>query len=281
MTERGGRLARPDRRVVVTGLAAGLALAAQPAAATEVVTSDDGLDAGPIQVPAPGGPLPGYQARPKGGTDLPVVLVVQEIFGLHAHIRDVCRRLARQGWLACSVELFARHGDVSKLTDIQQVLGVVAKVPDAEVLADLDALAAWAGAHGGDVDRMGITGFCWGGRIVWLYAAHRSGLKAGVAWYGRLRGQADPLHPRHPLDVVPELQAPVLGLYGGKDGGIPVADVDAMRAALAAAGRPGELVVYPEASHAFHADYRPSYRAEDAADGARRMAAWFRAHGAA
>ncbi|MCA9572669.1 MAG: dienelactone hydrolase family protein, partial [Myxococcales bacterium] len=202
-------------------------------------------------------------------------------FGLHEHIQDVCRRLAKEGYLAVSCELYARQGDVSKLDGFPAILEVVRRVPDAQVMSDLDALAAWAGAHGGDTSRMGITGFCWGGRIVWLYAAHLAGLKAGVAWYGRLKGDADPLHPTHPLEQVAALKAPVLGLYGGNDQGIPVADVEAMRAALAAAGKPGELVIYPEAPHGFHADYRPSYTAEAAMDGFAKLLAWFRQHGVA
>jgi carboxymethylenebutenolidase len=209
-----------------------------------------------------------------------VILVVQEIFGVHEHIRDVCRRLAKRGYLAVAPELYARQGDVSRLADIGQIMPIVAKVPDAQVMGDLDAAAAWARSTGhADPARLGVTGFCWGGRIVWLYAAHNPALKAGVAWYGRLVGQTDPLHPHNPADLAAQVKAPVLGLYGGQDGGIPQDSVAAMRAALKAAGRHAEIVVYPDAGHGFHADYRPSYNARDAADGDRRMYAWFKAHG--
>ncbi|MCB9682553.1 MAG: dienelactone hydrolase family protein [Alphaproteobacteria bacterium] len=270
----------PSRRAfLVTTLATGFALSARPAQASTVVTAADGLDCGPVSVPVPGGTSPGYVARPKGKANPPVVLVVQEIFGLHEHIQDVCRRLARDGFMAVSVELYARQGDVTKLTDIQQVLAVVRQVPDAQVLGDLDALVAFAKAQGGDTSKLGITGFCWGGRIVWLYAAHRADLRAGVAWYGRLRGEASALQPTHPLDVVASIKAPVLGLYGAKDTGIPVADVTAMDAALTQAGTPHAFHVYDDAGHAFHADYRPSYVEADAKDGYRRMLAWFREHG--
>jgi carboxymethylenebutenolidase len=209
--------------------------------------------------------------------------VIQEIFGVHEHIRDVCRRLARLGYFAVATELYARQGDVHGMTDIQEVVTkVVARVPDAQVLSDLDATVAWAAASGkADATRLGITGFCWGGRIVWLYAAHSPALKAGVAWYGRLEGTADPLHPKHPIDVAADLKAPVLGLYGAADTGIPVESVEKMRAALRAAGARSEIVLYPDAPHGFHADYRPSYRAGPAAQGWQRMLEWFRSHGVA
>jgi carboxymethylenebutenolidase len=212
---------------------------------------------------------------------LATVLVVQEIFGVHEHIRDICRRFAKVGYVAVAPELYARQGDVSKVANIQEIMPIVSRVPDAQVMADLDATVAWARASSkGDAKKLGITGFCWGGRIVWLYAAHNPGLKAGVAWYGRLTGKTSELQPRNPLDVASELKAPVLGLYGGQDQGIPLADVDAMRAALSAAKSPSEIIVYPDAPHGFHADYRPSYRASDAADGWQKLQAWFRKHGA-
>jgi carboxymethylenebutenolidase len=200
---------------------------------------------------------------------------------VHEHIKDVCRRFARQGYCAIAPELYARQGDVSKISDWKQIFAeVVSKVPDAQVMSDLDATAAWAvKSSKGDKRKLAITGFCWGGRITWLYAAHNKDLKAGVAWYGRLKGEATELQPKFPLAVVAGIDAPVLGLYGGKDQGIPLADVDAMRAALKAAGKPSEIVVYPEAGHAFLADYRPSYRAEDAAAGWAACLAWFHKHG--
>ncbi len=266
-----------DRRdFVATALAAGFALAVQPIQAqTVVVTEAAGLDAGMASVAVKGGNLPVYFARPAGEKDLPIVLVVQEIFGVHEYIRDVCRRLAKLGYLAIAPELYFRQGDPAKLGSIPAILEtIVSKVSDAQVLADLDAAAAWARTQGGDPARLAITGFCWGGRIVWLYAAHNPALKAGVAWYGKLRGAASALTPKHPIDLAGALHAPVLGLYGGQDQGIPLGDVEAMRKALTAAGDRSEIVVYPDAPHAFHADYRPSYRKEDAEDGWLRLQQW-------
>lgn len=246
---------------------------------TVIHTDTNGLRAGEVQIPAGSDSLPAYVAAPAGATSLPVILVVQEIFGVHEHIRDICRRLAHEGYLAIAPELYFRQGDASAYDDIQTLFTeLVNKVPDAQVMSDLDVAAAWAGANGGDAARMGITGFCWGGRITWLYAAHSTQLRAGVAWYGRLQGPTDGIKPRHPVDVAPELQAPVLGLYGGQDTGIPLADVGAMKIALAGgstAARSSEFVVYDDAPHAFLADYRPSYCAQDAQDGWSRMLDWF------
>jgi carboxymethylenebutenolidase len=220
---------------------------------------------------------------PATGGPFPIVLVVQEIFGVHEHIKDVCRRFAKEGHCAVAPELYARQGDVSKYTDYKQIFAeVVSKVPDAQVMSDLDAAVAWAAKSGsGDAARVGVTGFCWGGRITWLYAAHSATLKAGVAWYGRLVGEATPLQPKYPIDVAAQLKAPVLGLYGGQDQGIPLTDVEKMRAALAAAKQPSEIHVYPEAPHGFHADYRPSFREADARDAWRRCLEWFRKNGVA
>ena len=269
------------RQVLVTSLASGFALAVQPVSAGTVTTSSDGLVASDVKIPVADGEIPGYRAMPAKGGDFPLVLVVQEIFGVHEHIRDVCRRFAREGYLAVAPELYARQGDVSKIADWKQIIAeVVSRVPDAQVMSDLDSTVAWARKSGkGNADKVAITGFCWGGRITWLYAAHSPGLKAGVAWYGRLRGETTELQPRYPLDVVADLRAPVLGLYGGQDQGIPLADVEEMRAALKAAGKPSEIVVFPDAGHAFLADYRPSYNAAAAADGWARALAWFRSHG--
>src|SRR5262245_32960021 len=270
------------REFVVTSLAAGFAAAVRPVIAQTVVATDsDGLVAGEVKVPAGGGESPAYRAMPASGKSFPVVLVVQEIFGVHEHIRDVCRRFAKLGHLAVAPELFARQGDVSKIGDAQEIVStVVSKVPDAQVMSDLDATVAWAGTTGGNVAKLGITGFCWGGRIVWLYAAHSPKLKAGVAWYGRLIGPTTELQPKNPIDVVRDLKAPVLGLYGGADQGIPPESIAQMRAALKAAGQPSEVVVYPDAPHGFFADYRPSYRPEAAKDGWKRLLEWFRKHGA-
>jgi len=213
------------------------------------------------------------------------VLVVSEIFGVHEHIADVARRFAKAGYLAIAPELFVRQGDAQSFDEVARLLSeVIAKVPDEQVMGDLDAALAWARGHGGDTAKAGITGFCWGGRITWLFAAHQPQVKAGVAWYGRLVGQPSPLTPRHPVDVAGSLRGPVLGLYGEKDTGIPLDSVDTMKAALAAgspAARKSEFVIYPDAPHAFHADYRPSYRKEAAEDGWKRCLAWFKAHGVA
>jgi Dienelactone hydrolase and related enzymes len=269
------------RAFVVTTLGAGFAIAVQPVMAqTAIRTGTDGLTAGEVRVPTGDGEMVAYRAQPASGGPFPVILVVQEIFGVHEHIADVCRRLAKLGYQAIAPELFARQGDPRTISNVQELLStIVSKVPDAQVMSDLDACVAWAGAHGGEPDRLGITGFCWGGRITWLYAAHNPRLKAGVAWYGRLVGQASALTPAHPVDLAAKIQAPVLGLYGGADQGIPLDTVQAMRERLEAAGGRSMIHVYDEAPHAFHADYRPSYRAEPAQDGWQRMLAWFREHG--
>ncbi|QNM96136.1 dienelactone hydrolase family protein [Chitinimonas koreensis] len=275
------RTAFNRREFVVGSLAAGFALAVLPDASAEpIVTDADGLVAGEVRIPVEGGEVAAYRAMPAGKGPFPIVLVVQEIFGVHEHIRDVCRRLAKQGYLAVATELYARQGDVSKLAEIKDIMEkVVSKVPDAQVLDDLDRTAAWAGAHGGDSDRLAITGFCWGGRITWLYSAHNPRVKAGVAWYGRLVGQPSATTPRHPIDVVDQLKAPVLGLYGDADNGIPNDTVEKMRSALKAAGKPSEIVLFHGVGHAFNADYRPSYRRDAALDGWQRMLAWFRRNG--
>jgi carboxymethylenebutenolidase len=277
---------RLSRRELIAGtVGTGFALAVRPISAATITTSAEGLDAGPVQIPTRAGSIPGYRAAPaKRKGKPPIVLVVHEIFGLHEHIKDVCRRLAKLGVVAVAPDLFVRQGDVSKLADSKEIVSkVVSKVPDEQVLDDLNSAAAWTGtAGGGDPAHLGITGFCWGGRVVWLFAAQNAGLKAGVAWYGRLLGDKDPLHPRHPIDVASTLRAPVLGLYGGQDQGIPVATVEEMRKALAAGGAPSkrsQIQVYPDAGHAFFADYRPSYKPADAADGWQRLFAWFKANG--
>ncbi|MDR2016715.1 MAG: dienelactone hydrolase family protein [Burkholderiales bacterium] len=272
------------RGFVVGTLAAGFALAVQPVMAqTAITTSTDGLEASDVKIPAQGGDMPAYRARPVKGKNWPTILVVQEIFGVHEYIKDVCRRLAKQGYMAIAPELFARYGDPRQYSEVQQLLReLVSKIPDGEVLADLDACVAWAQQQGGDTARLGITGFCWGGRITWLYCAHQPKVKAGVAWYGRLEGEKTELTPQHPIDVVGELKAPVLGLYGGADAGIPQESVERMRQALAAgsaAAKASEFKVYKDAPHAFHADHRPSFRREEATDGWKRMREWFKKKG--
>ena len=269
------------RGFVMTTLAVGFALAVRPVSAETIVTDAEGLTAGEVKIPTSDGSLPAYRAMPSQGRAFPVVLVVQEIFGVHEHIKDVCRRLARLGYLAVAPELYARQGDVSKLSEVNDIVTkVVSKVPDAQVMADLDATVAWTKSSGnGNIEKLGVTGFCWGGRIVWLYAAHNPRVKAGVAWYGRLVGKPSDLQPKHPIDVAASLKVPVLGLYGGDDQGIPLDTVEQMRTALKAAGSPSEIVVYPNTPHGFHADYRASYRKEQAEDGWRRLQAWFKQHG--
>ncbi|QVL30211.1 dienelactone hydrolase family protein [Telmatocola sphagniphila] len=269
------------RQFAMTTLAAGFALSTQPVAAETITTDSAGLTAGEVKIPVKDGTIPAYRALPEKGGPFPTILVVQEIFGVHEHIKDVCRRLAKLGYLAIAAEMYARQGDVSKLQMQDIISKVVSKVPDAQVMSDLDAAVDWAKKNNGDTSKLGITGFCWGGRIVWLYAAHNPNLKAGVAWYGRLvgAGKANELQPKHPIDLVTELKAPVLGLYGEKDTGIPVKDVESMKAALKKADKPCEFVVYPDAPHAFFADYRPSYRKEPAEDGWKRLQEWFKKNG--
>jgi carboxymethylenebutenolidase len=277
----------PSRRLALQlalGTAGYAAAAGAVVAQTAIQTPVDGLTVGWVTVPSQGFEMQVYRAQPAGKTGLPVVLVVQEVFGVHAYIQDVCRRLAREGYLAIAPQLYARQGDASQYTEPAKLMAdLVSKVPDAQVLSDLDAAVAWAGGHGGDLGKVAITGFCWGGRIAWLYAAHGP-VKAGVAWYGRLVGQTGPLTPKQPLELVSALKAPVLGLYGEKDGGIPLDAVESMKTALqqgSAAAKASQFVVYPDAPHAFHADYRPSYRAAAAEDGWKRALAWFKAHGVA
>jgi carboxymethylenebutenolidase len=270
------------RAFVVGSLAAGFALAVTPVSADTITTDSNGLIAGEVKVPVQSGEIPAYRAMPASGGPFPTVLVVQEIFGVHEHIKDICRRLAKLGYFAVAPALYAREGDVSKLSDIQEIMKVVAKVPDAQVAADLDATVAWAKSTGkADTTKLGITGFCWGGRQVWLYAAHNPSVKAGVAWYGPLQIPTSELRPHNAIDLAKEIDAPVLGLYGGADAGISVAQIEQMRAALKAAGKSSEIVVYPDTPHGFNADYRPSYRPEAAKDGWKRMRDWFGAHGVA
>jgi carboxymethylenebutenolidase len=271
------------REFVVTVLASGFALSVQPVAAQTIITDDQGLTADEVKVPTKDGQIPAYRAMPAFGGSFPVVLVVQEIFGVHEHIKDLCRRLGKAGYFAVAPELYARQGDVSQLKDIQEISSsVVSKVPDAQVMSDLDATVEWASGTGkADTSRLAISGFCWGGRITWLYCAHNPQVKAGVAWYGRLVGQGNALRPENPIDVAAALKVPVLGLYGGADQGIPVQSVEEMRAVLSRGTSGSELIVYPNVPHGFNADYRASYRKEAAEDGWKRMLAWFHAHGAA
>jgi len=270
------------RAFIVGSLAAGFALAVLPVSAETITTDANGLTVGEVKIPVEGGSIPGYRAMPDAGGPFPTILVVQEVFGVHEHIKDVCRRLAKAGYFAVAPALYAREGDVAGMSDIKQIMQVVAKVPERQVASDLDATAAWAKGTGkADTSKLGIVGFCWGGRQVWLYAAHNPELKAGVAWYGVLQRPKTDMTPDNPIDVVQRINAPILGLYGGADPGIPIAQIDAMRTALEAAGKPSEIVLYPDTPHGFNADYRPSYRPQQAKDGWRRMLAWFKHHGVA
>lgn len=278
------------RTALKAALGVGYAASTLPIMAqTAVKTSAEGLTAGEVTIEVKGFKMPAYRAAPAGKTGVPVILVLSEIFGVHEYIADVCRRFAKAGYLAIAPELFVRQGDAQSYGEVAKLMAeVISKVPDAQVMGDLDATLDWSGANGGDLKRVGVTGFCWGGRQTWLYTAHSPRIRAGVAWYGRLVGNASELTPKHPVELAAQLNGPVLGLYGAADTGIPVATVDQMKAALAAAASAGkaaardsEFVVYPEAPHAFHADYRPSFRKEPAEDGWKRALAWFQKHGVA
>ncbi|GAB4454820.1 MAG: dienelactone hydrolase family protein [Armatimonadaceae bacterium] len=268
---------------LTTGLTTGFALAVEPVCAQTMITTDTrGLTAGEVKIKGKDGfVFPAYRAMPQNGKNLPAVLVVQEIFGVHEHIKDVCRRFAKKGYYAVAPELYARQGSVAD-KQMNEIFAVVQKVPDSQVMNDLDETVSFAKASGAaNTGKLGITGFCWGGRIVWLYAAHNPAVDAGVAWYGRLEGQESPLQPTYPLDVVGKIKAPILGLYAGQDRGIPLESVEKMRAALKKADSKSEMVVYPEAQHGFHADYRPSYNKEAATDGWKRLLDWFQKYGVA
>lgn len=273
------------RDLVTSLLPQGFARIVQPIASTVIATDDRGLVAGEVKVQTMTGAVPAYRAHPDKNGKYPLVLVVQEIFGVHEHIKDVCRRLARLGYFAIAVELYYRQGDVSKMTDNQEIFAkVVNHVPDSQVMSDLDAAVVYAESTGrADTSKLGITGFCWGGRLTWTYCVHNPKVKAGVAWYGRLVApQKAPLQPAYPVELAPYLKVPVRGLYGGQDASIPMEHVEQMRAALKAAGNTtSEIIVYPEAPHAFYADYRPNYRKEAAEDGWGKMQEWFRKYGVA
>ena len=278
------------RTALKAALGVGYAASAMPIMAqTAIKTSSDGLKTGETNFEVNGFKVPAYFAAPEGKKNLPVVLVVQEIFGVHEYIADTARRFAKAGYLAIAPDLYARQGDVRKYTETAKLMSeLVSKVPDAQVMSDLDGAVKWADANGGNLKKVAITGFCWGGRITWLYAEQSKNVKAGVAWYGRLVGTSSAVTPKHPLELAAGLNAPVLGLYGGQDAGIPLTTVNQMKDAMAEAAAKGnkaakasEFVVYPQAPHAFHADYRPSYRKEAAADGFQRALDWFKTHGVA
>ena len=276
-----------DRRAFTrAALGVGIAAAAGPVVAqTAIKTPTAGLMVGEVTIDVGGFKLPAYRAAPAAARGAPVVLVISEILGVHEYIADVARRFAKAGYFAIAPELFVRQGDVQSYGEIAKLMSeVISKVPDSQVMGDLDACAAWARTEGADAAKLGVTGFCWGGRITWLYAAHNPAVKAGVAWYGRLVGNVSATEPRHPVDLAGELKAPVLGLYGAADTGIPLDTVERMKAALAAgspAARASEFQIYPDAPHAFHADYRATYRKPAADDGWQRCMGWMRKHGVA
>jgi carboxymethylenebutenolidase len=271
------------RAFAATGLVTGFTMAAGPLNAAAIVTDTKGIVAGEVSVAVSDGHIPAYRAHPAGKADRPVVLVTQEIFGVHEHMKDLCRRFAKLGYYAIAPSLYARFGDPGKydMGHIQDlVTDIVSKVPDDEVMTDLDSTVAFAKGEGADTAKLAITGFCWGGRVVWLYAAHNHDLKAGAAWYGPLAGKTNSLRPKTAIDLAAEVKAPVLGLYAGLDKGITAADIDAMRAALAKAGNTKSRIdVFPDAQHGFNADYRDTYNEKDAKDAWARMLAWFRENG--
>lgn len=270
------------RRAFLATIAGGFALAVQPISAETLLTPADGLAAGLVSVKAADRAIPAYRAYPAGKPQAPVVLVVQEAFGLHEHIKDICRRLAHLGYYAIAPDLYVRQGDATRIADVMQIVReIIPKVPDAQVMSDLDASVAFAKSEGAATQRLALTGFCWGGRIAWLYAEHNPALKAVVAWYGYMTGfKMGPLQPKDPLEDVASLKAPVLGLYGADDDGNPPSAIKAMQDAAKAKGKTVSFEVYPNTPHAFFADYRPSYREGPAKDGWRRMQAWFKQHGA-
>lgn len=273
-----------DRRLFLkTALGSGFAAAVMPVNAQSVIKTDTaGLSAGETKITVNGQSVPLYFAQPEGKKNLPVVLVVSEIFGVHEHIADVARRFAKLGYLAVAPDLFIRQGNPATFTSVPELQKeIISKVPDQQVMADLDAVVAWAKQNNGNTDKLGVTGFCWGGRITWLYSAHNPNVKAGVAWYGRLVGDKNERTPQQPVDIAPSLKLPVLGLYGAKDTGIPLESVDKMKAALAQGKSKSDIMVFPNSGHAFHADYRPSFVEADAKEGWKRCTAWFKEHGVA
>ena len=278
-----------DRRhFLTTTLGAGFALAVSNVSAETIITDSLGLRTGRIQLDVSQGnkkwQCEAYFARPDDDQPKAIVLVISEIFGVHEHIADICRRFAKAGYLAIAAEHFTRYGDVKATKDFSEILAIVAKEGDADVMSELDAALAWAGTHGGDANKVAVTGFCWGGRGAWLYAAHQPKVKAGAAFYGRINKSFDPvLSPTNPIDIADKLYAPVIGFYGEKDEGISLETVKAMQAKLMASSngpsRASKIIVYPDTPHAFVADYRPSYRAEAAKDAWLHALAWFRDNG--
>ena len=268
------------RGMAMTSLMTGLTLATTRVEAQVIHTDTGGIEAGEFSLPVADGTLPAYYARPTGAGPFPTVLVIEEIFGVQDYIKDTCRRFAKLGYMAVATELYARNGDLSKASGFDQIGPIIAKAPTATTFTDLDSSAAWAAANHGSADRLFVTGFCRGGRLTWLYSSHNPKLRAAVAWYGPIMGDVTPIQPQGPLDIAGDLKCPLLGLYGAKDTGIKVEDVQKAAAKAKAAGKTVEIVVYPNSGHGFHADYRPSFVAADAADGWSRLQAWFKQYGA-
>ena len=280
-----GNSAFPDgfdrRNFLKVSIGTGFAAAVMPVAAQTMIKTDtEGLTAGTVNVTVNGKEVPVYRAQPAGKSNLPVMLVISEVFGVHEHIADVARRFAKLGYLALAPDLFVRQGDAKAYTSVPELIkDVVSKVPDQQVITDLDAVVDYAKTHGGNIDKLGVTGFCWGGRQTWLYCAHNPKVKAGVAWYGQLQGTKSELNPKSAIELAADLKVPVLGLYGGKDSGISLDSIEAMKVALAQGNSKSEFVVFPNSGHAFHADYRPSYVEADARDGWQKCLSWFKANG--
>ena len=271
------------RGMLMSGLISGLTLATTRVQAQIIHTDSAGIVAEEVKIPtAEGDAVPGYFAKPTGPGPFPIVLVNEEIFGVHEYIKDICRRFAKLGYAAVAPEIYARIGDLSKMTDAAAIFrDVINKEPDATMLSDLDSAVKFAVSQGGDPARLGVTGFCRGGRSTWLYAIHNPTVKAAVAWYGQITGPHTDIQPQWPADLAGGLHAPLLGLYGGQDGSIKPEDVQAAAARARAAGQTVEIVYYPDAPHGFHADYRPSYKEADATDGWTRLLAWFKKYGVA
>ena len=269
------------RGFAVTALATGFAVASNPVLAQAIVTDSVGLVAGEVSIPVADGKIPGYRAMPAKPGKHPVLLVVQEIFGVHEHIKDMCRRFAKLGYYAIAPEMYARQGDVSKLTDIGEILStVVSKVPDAQVISDLDSAVAFAAASGhANANRVGLVGYCWGGRVAWVYANHNPKLKAAVSYYGLLDGMQADIRPQDPVDFASNLKVPVLGMYAGLDDFIKPAAIDLMTAGLRTSGSGSEIVVFPNVNHGFNADYRPSYDKTAATYATKLALDWLKEHG--
>jgi carboxymethylenebutenolidase len=269
------------RGFVVTSLATGFALSVQPVSAETITTDTKGLTAGEVKVPTADGEMPAYRAMPDTGGPFPTVLVIQEVFGVHEWVKDICRRLAKLGYFAIAADLYARQGDASKYTDVQKLItDIVMNVPTEQVMSDLDATVVYAHSTGkADTKRLGVTGFCWGGFTTWMYAAHQPALKAAVAWYGGDRKITD-LTPQNPVDVAADIHCPLLAFYGGKDPSIPKETAD-KRLLECRQAVPCDMKIYPDAAHGFLADYRPSYNADAAKDAWQLMLDWFKKYGVA